>query len=116
MMDYELIITVLDSLVENKYFSPVSDMLDSFLRDQKGSYQQSIKKGQSKMVGNRTIYPVMIVTSLEIEDKIIYEGITPFALAVIEPDQKYFISLDEENQEIANLINKDSLWDELEIK
>jgi hypothetical protein len=116
MMSYDLIKAVLDSLEENEYFPPVNNMVDSFLKNQKSSYNRSIKKGGPKKIGNRTIYPVIIVTSLEIEDKIIYEGITPFALAVIEPDKKYFISLEEENQEIAKLISKESLWDELEIK
>lgn len=115
-MSYDLIKAVLDSLEENEYFKPVNNMVYSFLKNQKSSYYRSIKKGEPKKIGNRTIYPVIIVTSLEIEDKIIYEGITPFALAVIEPDQKYFISLEEENQEIAQLISKESLWDELEIK
>ena len=115
MMDYELIKTVLDTLVENEYLIPVGNMVDSFIKNQKSSYHKSIKTGKSKKIGNRTIYPVIIVTSLKIEDKMLYEGITPFALAVIEPDQRYFVSLDEENQEIAELISDESLWDELEL-
>lgn len=116
MMSYDLIKTILDSMGNNRNFSPLNDMIDSFVKNQKSSFHKSIKKGKSKKIGNRTIYPVIIVTSLKIEDNIIYEGITPFALAVIEADQKYFISLDEDNQEISELISKDSLWDELEIK
>lgn len=116
MMDNDLIRAVLNSLQKNSYPLLGDKILDSLLKDQRGSYNKSIKKGESIEIGNRTIYPLIIITSFEMEDKLMYEGITPFALAVIEPDQKYFISLDEKNQEISKLISDEDLWDELEIR
>ena len=116
MMNYDLIKTVIDSIQDNRYSLMGNKIIESLLENQKRSYNKSIKKGRSTKIGDKTIYPLIIVTSFEIKDKLIYESFTPFALAVIESDQKYFISLDEENQEISEIISKESLWDELEIK
>jgi len=115
-MNYDLINIILESLPYDKFSFLENKIADSFLENQKSSYHKSIKKGKYVKIGSRTIYPLMIVTSFEIKDKMIFESITPFALAVIESDQKYFISLDEENQDISEIISKESLWDELEIK
>ena len=88
-------------------------VVDSLLKDQKYSIDKEIIKGKSIEIGNRTIYPVIMFSTIEFSDKFTYESITPFALAVIESEQKYFISLDEENEEIKELLSEDQLWNKL---
>ncbi len=94
-------------------FDLLRPVMDSFMDDKRCTINKSIIKGESIKIGSRTIYPVIAFSTIEFDDKFIYDSITPFALAVIEPDQKYFISLDEENEEIKELLSKDELWKEL---
>ena len=84
--------------------------------DDKIEYNKIISKGKPIKIGERIIYPIAQILTFEIEDKFISESIIPFAIAVIEPDNKYLISFDEENEEINELINKDGIWEELGLK
>lgn len=88
-------------------------VMDSMPSGEEYSIEKAITKGKVIKVGDRTIYPVIIFSTVEFKDKFTYESITPFALAVIEPDRKYFISLDEENEEIMELLCDDELWSKL---
>jgi len=45
-----------------------------------------------------------------LENSAFFESTTPFALAVIEADNKYFVSLDEENEKISEILDNDELW------
>lgn len=85
-------------------------------KNTKDSYNKVISKGKSIIIGERTIYPIIMVSTYEVADKYFYESITPLALAVIEPEQKYFVALDEENVKIRELLSEEGLWDELEIE
>ncbi len=80
------------------------------------SYKKDIKKGKPIEIEGRTIYPIIQVMAFEIEDVFIYEDFTPIAIAVIEGDNRYLKSLDEEIEEITDILNQDNIWDELEIK
>jgi hypothetical protein len=82
-------------------------------KEQELSIEKVISKGRSIEIGNRVIFPVIMLSTIEVGDKFTYESITPFALAVIEGDQKYFIPLDEENEKIKEILSEDGLWKEL---
>lgn len=101
----------MNSIFKNQDFSWI--IMDSLLKNQEGSFQKEIIKGKSIKIENRTIYPIIQVLTIEIEDKFSYESLIPIAIAVVESDDKYLISLDEENEEITQLLNKENIWDEL---
>lgn len=118
MVDHDLFKSVTDSILSeitnyywNKYswLNPVTDSL----KDQEVSIDKVITKSKSIKIGNRVIYPVIMFSTIEFNDKFTYESITPFALAVIEGDQRYFIPLDEENEKIKELLSEDLLWKDL---
>ncbi len=118
-MNAALLKEVIDSvLVEityhdwNKHFW-LKPVMDSLPDNEEVSIDKAITKGKSIKVGNRIIYPVIMFSTMEFEGKFTYESITPFALAVIEQDEKYFISLDEENEKIKELLSEDELWSKL---
>ncbi len=115
IIDYDFLGPVLDSILNDEKFDyeyAVRPFMDK-LKDTEGSIHKVITKGKPAKIGNRTIYPVIMFSTIEFKDKFTYESITPFALAVIEPDRKYFISLDEENEEIKELLCDDELWSKL---
>jgi hypothetical protein len=101
------------SIFKNEILNILEDSLEKYLEDMEGSFQKDIMKGKSIEVEGRTIYPVIQVLTLEVNDKFVYEYITPLAIAVIESDNRYFISFDEENQDLTELLNEDGIWDEL---
>jgi len=88
-------------------------LLDSMIGDVKSSYNKKITKGKPFKVGDRTIYPIVFLSDFDLEDILMYKSIIPLALAVLEPDQKYFISLDEENEEINAFLENQDLWNML---
>lgn len=81
--------------------------------DDKIEYNKIISKGKPIKIGERIIYPIAQILTFEIGDKLISESIVPFAIAVVEPENKYIIPLDKENDEINKLINKKGIWKEL---
>lgn len=115
IMDYDFLKPVLDSILNDEKFDykqVVRPYMDK-LKDTDGSVDKAITKGKPVKIENRTIYPVIMLSTIEFKDKFTYESITPFALAVIEADRKYFIPLDEENEKIKELLGEDGLWKEL---
>jgi hypothetical protein len=91
----------------------IKPLLDSVIGDRKSSYDKTITTGKPFIVGDKKIYPIIILSSFSLDDRFIYESITPLALAVIDSDQKYFVSLDEENEEINVFLDNDDLWKRL---
>lgn len=79
-------------------------------------YKKVISKGKPLKIGERIIYPLAQVLTFEVEDKFISESIIPFAIAVLEPENKYIIPFDEENEEINKIIDNEGIWDELGLK
>jgi hypothetical protein len=115
IMDYDFLKPVLDSILNYEqfdYMQVVTPYMDK-LKDTEGSVDKVITRGKPVKIENRTIYPVIMFSTIEFKDKFTYESITPFALAVIEADRKYFIPLDEENEKIKELLSEDGLWKEL---
>ncbi len=84
------------------------------LGDQNIQIDREITKGKSVKIGDRTIYPVVMLSTIVLNQKFTYDSITPFALAVVEPDGRYFISLDRESERINKLLNED-LWNKIEL-
>ena len=89
--------------------------MNSIFGNLDGNFQEDIVKGKPLKIGKRTIYPVIQLSNIEIKGIFWFESITPVALAVIEPDNRYFIPLDEENLEINDWL-KNEPWAELGIK
>lgn len=87
--------------------------MNSITKNLEDYLKKDISKGKPIKVDNRTIYPIIQVLSIEIEDKFRYESLLPIAIAVIESENKYLISLDEENKEITQLLDNENIWDEL---
>lgn len=90
-------------------------IFDFLFQDLEHSYNKEIVKGIPIKIAGRTIHPVIQLLTFEMSDKFWCESITPIAIAVIESDDKYFISLFEEDDEVNELLKKDGLWDELGI-
>ncbi len=115
MIDYDFLMPLLDSILKDEKidYDFLRPVMDSISKDEKVSIDKVITKGKPTRIGDRTIYPVIMFSTMEFSDKFTYESITPFALAVIEPGERYFISLDEENEKIKELLSEDQLWNEL---
>ena len=113
-INYDFLKPVLDSILnqEFNYKQVLLPYMDK-LENSKGSIDKVITKGKPVKIENRTIYPVIMFSTIEFKDKFTYESITPFALAVIEADSKYFIPFHEENETIQDLLSEDGLWKEL---
>lgn len=84
------------------------------LGDQDIQIDREIVKGKSVKIGDRIIYPVVMLSTTVLNQKFTYDSITPFALAVVEPGDRYFISLEEKSERINKLLNED-LWDKIEL-
>ncbi len=72
---------------------------------------KKILKGEALRIGDRVIYPVIQVSTLEFEDKFWFESITPIAMAVLEVDKKYLISLCDEESEEYQSIKLEEIFD-----
>ena len=90
--------------------------MNSLFEDQEDNFQEEIVKGKAIKIDERTIYPIIQVTTLELQGKFRFESISPIAIAIIESDNRYFIPFDEENDEINELLKREELWDELGIE
>ena len=113
-LNYDFLKTVLDSISNQEFnYKQVLLPYKDKLKNSEGSIHKVITKGKAVKIENRTIYPVIMFSTIEFEDKFTYESITPFALAVIEADSKYFIPFDKENKIIQDLLSEDGLWKEL---
>lgn len=113
-LNYDFLKTVLDSISNQEFnYKQVLLPYKYKLKNSEGSIHKVITKGKAVKIENRTIYPVIMFSTIEFEDKFTYESITPFALAVIEADSKYFIPFDKENEIIQDLLSEDGLWKEL---
>lgn len=73
---------------------------------------RKIKRGEPVKIGDRTMYPVIMFSTVVLNQKFTYDSATPFALAVVESSERYFISLDPKSERIEKLLNED-LWDEI---
>lgn len=89
--------------------------MNSKIDNWKKNFQKKIIKGKPIKVNQRTIYPVIQITNISIMDNFWFESISPIAIAVIEPYEKYFVPLNEEEKRINELLEDDGLWDELGI-
>ena len=67
--------------------------------DWKELFEKKILKGKAIKIANRTIYPVIQISTLEIEGVFWFETITPIAIAVIEANNKYLLPLTPEESE-----------------
>lgn len=88
-------------------------LLDNVIGDRESSYDKTITTGKPFKVGEKTIYPIVILSSFSLHECFMNESITPMALAVLEAKDKYFVSLDEENDEIKAFLENDDLWKKL---
>lgn len=89
--------------------------MNSKFNNWNNNFQKEIIKGKPIKVNQRTIYPVIQINYITIKDIFWFESVTPIAIAVIEPDEKYFVPLNEEENRINELLENDGLWDELGI-
>ena len=74
-------------------------------------FEKKILKGEALRIGDRVIYPVIQVSTLEFDDKFWFESITPIAFAVLEVDKKYLISLCDEESEEYQSIKLEEIFD-----
>jgi hypothetical protein len=74
-------------------------------------FEKKILKGEALRIGDRVIYPVIQVSTLEFDDKFWFESITPIAIAVSEVDKKYLISLCDEESEEYQSIKLEEIFD-----
>lgn len=113
LIDYELLIKFMDLVFhehEGSMDRLIGKWMDYIFKNQETSIDKVIKKGEPVKIGNRTIYPVIMFSTIELKDKFTYDAVTPFALAVIEGGERYFVSMDEENESIKKLLSED-LWE-----
>jgi hypothetical protein len=73
--------------------------------------KKKILKGNVLRIGDRIIYPMIQVSTLEFEDKFWFESITPIAIAVLEKNNKYLISLTDEESEEYQSLELDEIFD-----
>jgi hypothetical protein len=73
--------------------------------------KKKILKGNALRIGDRIIYPMIQVSTLEFEDKFWFESITPIAIAVLEKNNKYLISLTDEESEEYQSLELDEIFD-----
>ena len=73
--------------------------------------KKMILKGNVLRIGDRIIYPMIQVSTLEFEDKFWFESITPIAIAVLEKNNKYLISLTDEESEEYQSLELDEIFD-----
>ncbi len=82
--------------------------------DTPGIWEEEIVKGKALKIGDKTLYPVIQILTLEKGGKFWFKSVTPIAIAVLEPDNRYLIHLrDEEENETPEI---EDILDELEIK
>lgn len=63
------------------------------------NFEKEILKAEAIKIGEKTIYPVIQVSTLEIEGIFWLETITPIALAVLDTSGKYLVPLGSEESE-----------------
>ncbi len=85
--------------------------MNSEFGDEEEFLEKKILKGAALKIGNRTIYPVIQVSTLEFEDKFWYESIIPIAIAVLEADNKYLIPLNDEETAEYQSIKLEEIFD-----
>ncbi len=73
--------------------------------------EKKILKGEALKIGDRIIYPVIQVSTLEFEDKFWFESIIPLAIAVLEAGNKYLVPLIDEESEEYQSIKLEELFD-----
>jgi hypothetical protein len=97
--------------------------MSSEFEDTSGIWEEEIVKGKSIKIGDRTLCPVIEILTLERDGKFWFKSVTPFAIEVLEPDNRYIIPL-WEDKEVDETSPKDDIEksktdgirDELEIK
>lgn len=89
--------------------------MNSKFKSWNNNFQKEIIKGKPIKINQRTIYPVIQINYITIKDIFWFESVTPIAIAVIEPDEKYIVPLNEEENRINELLEDNGLWDELGI-
>lgn len=94
--------------------------MSSEFEDTLETLEEEIVKGKALKIGDRTLYPVIEILTLEKGGKFWFKSVTPIAIAVLEPDNRYLIHLrDEEEIETpekeGDTTETDDIWDELGI-
>lgn len=77
--------------------------------------EERIIKGTPIKLESRTFYPIIQISKITIEGEFYFKSILPIAIAVLEPTEKYIISLKESNFEKAEP-ELDQICEELGIK
>jgi len=60
--------------------------------------------GEALKIGDRTLYPVIQVSTLNRKGKNFFGWVSPLAIAVVEPTQKYVIPLTDETITLEQIL------------
>jgi hypothetical protein len=71
---------------------------------------EKIVKGKPIKIGDRTIYPLIKVSTVEYGDKFTFESILPIAIGIIETENEYLIYLNDDAVENCESPEADEIW------
>jgi len=83
--------------------------------DEAEIFEKKILKGKPIIVADRTIYPVVQVSTLEIEGIFWFETIIPLAMAILDTGGKYLVPLGSEESEEYKKSEEYKIYQSLEI-
>jgi hypothetical protein len=86
------------------------------LEDMAEMAEERIIKGSPLQIGSRTFYPIIKISNLTREGKFYFKSILPLAIAVLEPGEKYLISLNESDSYKMDCPELNQICEELGIK